>query len=71
MLAIGTNALDTNVIGKMTVNDTCWATSTVGTDRPSQTPIQAIAKANSSSSATPCEQRDEPGVDASSRPRSR
>ena len=35
MPAIGTNALDTNVIGKMTVNETCWATSTVGTDSPS------------------------------------
>src|SRR6187397_1872403 len=45
MLAIGTKAHDTNVIGKMTVNETCWATSTVGTDKPSQTPIQAIANA--------------------------
>ncbi len=42
-----------NVIGKSTVKPTCWATSTVGTDNPSHTPIQDIAKANNSSSATP------------------
>ena len=60
MPAIGTNALDTNVIGKMTVNETCWATSTVGTDRPSQTPIQAIANANSRRSATPCNSATNP-----------
>ena len=39
----GTNTLETKVIGKMTVKITCWATSTVGTWRPSQTPSQAIA----------------------------
>ena len=41
------------MIGKITMNDTCWATSTVGTDSPSQTPIHDIAKANRSSSPTP------------------
>ncbi len=35
------------------MNDTCCATSTVGTDSPSQTPIHDIAKANSSSSPKP------------------
>src|SRR6478735_2809652 len=49
----GTKTFETNVIGKMTVNDTCWATSTVGTMSPSHTPIQAIANANSSKSAIP------------------
>src|SRR6188472_1501073 len=53
MPAMGTKALEMNVIGKMTVNETCWATSTVGTDSPSQTPIQDIANANRRRSATP------------------
>ena len=39
----GTNTFEMNVIGKRTVKITCWATSTVGTIRPSQTPSQAIA----------------------------
>src|SRR6478735_4726989 len=60
MPAIGTKALEMNVIGKMTVNETCWATSTVGTERPSQTPIQDIANANRSKSATPCSSATNP-----------
>ena len=44
--------------------DTCWPTSTVGTDRPSQTPTQDIAKANSSSRPTPARNSDDAGVDA-------
>ena len=51
--ASGTKAFETNVIGNRTVNDTCCATSTVGTDVPSQIPIHDIAKAKSRSSATP------------------
>ena len=39
----GTNTFEMNVIGKMTVKITCWATSTVGTISPSQTPSQDIA----------------------------
>src|SRR5436190_1858216 len=53
IVAMGTNALDTNDSGKMTMNETCWATSTVGTDSPSQTPIHDIAKANRRSSPKP------------------
>src|SRR6476620_7669636 len=45
-LASGTNAFETNVIGKITMNDTCWATSTVGTEVPSHTPIHDMQKAN-------------------------
>src|SRR5258705_11019289 len=52
-LASGTNAFETKVIGKITMNDTCCATSTVGTDVPSQTPIHDMQKANSSSSTIP------------------
>src|SRR5215203_2878907 len=47
----GTNALDRKVIGKIVVNATCCATSTVGTNCPTKTPIQDIAYANSSASA--------------------
>src|SRR5262245_4211620 len=37
-VAGGTNTLETKVIGKITVNTTCWPTSTLGTDNPSQMP---------------------------------
>src|SRR3954454_5814834 len=52
-LRSGTNAFETNVIGKMTMNATCWATSTVGTESPSQTPSQDITNAKPRSSTTP------------------
>src|SRR5262245_5814821 len=52
-VAVATNAFDTNVIGNSTVYATCWATSTVGTDRPSHDPSQAIANANSRHSPKP------------------
>src|SRR3954454_21233158 len=43
----GTKAFDTKVIGKIVVNATCCATSTVGTSWPTKTPSQDIAYANS------------------------
>src|SRR3954454_14705871 len=53
MVAIGTKALDTNDSGKMTMNANCCATSTVGTESPSQTPTQDIANAKARSRNTP------------------
>src|SRR5258705_1008954 len=50
---VGTKTFEMNVIGKSTVKPTCCATSTVGTDSPSQIPSHDIAKANSNSSPTP------------------
>ena len=45
---MGTNALDTNVIGKMTMNDDLLGDLDRWAPRgPSQTPIQDIAKVNS------------------------
>src|SRR6476660_5288909 len=36
---VATNTFEMNVSGNRTVNPTCWTTSTVGTERPSHTPI--------------------------------
>ena len=66
MLWMGTNALEMNVMGKMTTKATCWPTSTVGTDRPSQMPTQDIVNANTMSSTDADEEVDDAVVDATS-----
>ena len=50
---VATKTFEMKVMGNRTVKPTCWATSTVGTDSPSQTPSHAIAKANSRSKREP------------------
>src|SRR5215813_2053801 len=49
---VGTNAFETNVSGRKTMNPSCCAASGLRSIMPAQAPAQVIANANSSDSTT-------------------
>jgi hypothetical protein len=49
---VGTNAFDTNVSGRKTMNPSCCAASGLRSSMPAQAPAQVMANANSSERPT-------------------